>query len=641
MSDFRAGEPKMLDFRSGQTVRATVLHMSEEGEALLSIQGVTVRAKLEQPLPAGKTWLMQVMHTEGELLLRPLTALSDGTPPMTISQLLKSLALPDQPHVRLLLEMMQKAGLPLERKTIDVMMQMMAAKPEHVPLKQWLGASMFALEKQLPLTLETVASLRQVMYGPPLGQTLARFADDLQALLQKGAQTGMRDQAGSSSFSELLARIRDLMARIIHFSAQTVRSGSDSHHSLLSASVSSQVSNHHSAVTSTHAPSHLNPSHPPLSDTAVQGSLNSGLNAGSVHGSETLARNGPEAVWNSGSSLPMEKAKDRPAVQAQETARSVHRILSSIAVTAPSFTASSAETGHPSSVLSEQGANPSASFSKTISASSENVKAAHRSPGPTEANQPPAQQENLATIAANWPPSATVSNGTKENPPVLFQLLRALGLDFEQMLLKQPDAWNGSMMQGANLQMADTLKGLLLQLLHADETPPALREGAQTLIQQITGQQLMFIADRTSSMSHITLVIPLIHVNGNETAMVTIQSRRRKNGSLDAHNCRLLFDLNMHVLGHTMIDVNIVDKNVTLKVFNDFPALEQVLESGKIELKEAIEALGYRLMSIRMDPYPKKEFASNEMHSGQEEEDPDSLLVERLANGYKGVDMRI
>lgn len=123
--------------------------------------------------------------------------------------------------------------------------------------------------------------------------------------------------------------------------------------------------------------------------------------------------------------------------------------------------------------------------------------------------------------------------------------------------------------------------------------------------------------------------------------MVTIQSRRRKNGSLDAHNCRLLFDLNMHVLGHTMIDVNIVDKNVTLKVFNDFPALEQVLESGKIELKEAIEALGYRLMSIRMDPYPKKEFASNEMHSGQEEEDPDSLLVERLANGYKGVDMRI
>ena len=40
------------------------------------------------------------------------------------------------------------------------------------------------------------------------------------------------------------------------------------------------------------------------------------------------------------------------------------------------------------------------------------------------------------------------------------------------------------------LALQDTLKGVLLQVLSSQETPPALKEAAQQLVQHLTGQRL-------------------------------------------------------------------------------------------------------------------------------------------------------
>ncbi|MBW7462294.1 hypothetical protein K0U00_50405, partial [Paenibacillus sepulcri] len=108
--------------------------------------------------------------------------------------------------------------------------------------------------------------------------------------------------------------------------------------------------------------------------------------------------------------------------------------------------------------------------------------------------------------------------------------------------------------------------------------PQALKDTAQQLVQHITGQQLLLTPERTASLfSHVTLFIPMQGQDGSQTASVHIQTRRGRKGELDAENCRLLFDLRMNTLGETVVDVQVVNKIVSLNLWNDHPAIAELL----------------------------------------------------------------
>ncbi len=187
-------------------------------------------------------------------------------------------------------------------------------------------------------------------------------------------------------------------------------------------------------------------------------------------------------------------------------------------------------------------------------------------------------------------------------------------------------------------KVQDTLKGILLQLTAADDVPPALKEAAQQLVQQLTGQQLLLNTDRTAPFAQVTMFVPFKGPDGQETASVQIQSRRGPKGELDASNCRLWFDLDMHSLGPTLVDVHVVDKIVTLKVHNDLEQLAPLVESKREEMATAMSALGYQLLSLKVDAMPVRSSATNENSTGMSDHD---LLQRYAPPDYKGVDMKI
>lgn len=152
----------------------------------------------------------------------------------------------------------------------------------------------------------------------------------------------------------------------------------------------------------------------------------------------------------------------------------------------------------------------------------------------------------------------------------------------------------------------ESLKSALLALVSSDHTPPALKETAQQLVQQITGQQLLLTPERNSSvLTHVTMFIPINNADGKQTASVHIQTRRGRKGELDASNCRLLFNLSMNTLGDTMVDVNVMDKIVSLNLWNDHPAISSLAEGSRNEIAASLQQAGYQLLSLRTTPLPK------------------------------------
>ena len=183
-------------------------------------------------------------------------------------------------------------------------------------------------------------------------------------------------------------------------------------------------------------------------------------------------------------------------------------------------------------------------------------------------------------------------------------------------------------------QAADTLKGVLLQIMSSSEVPPAVKEAASGLVQQLTGQQLLLNTDRTAPFAQVTLFLPLQGPDGQETASVHIQSRRGRKGELDAANCRLWFDLDMKQIGQTLVDVQVVDRIVSLKLHNDHPWVLELLEQRRDDIKTAVESIGYQLSGLRTEPLP-------ELKLSTELANPHSKLVDYVPDAYKGVDYRI
>lgn len=229
------------------------------------------------------------------------------------------------------------------------------------------------------------------------------------------------------------------------------------------------------------------------------------------------------------------------------------------------------------------------------------------------------------------------------------RLLKALGVEHEQQLGRLAGNGNPGSTEGASTEAskaAETLKSLLLSLSAADEAPAQIRESARQLVMQITGQQLLLSPDQSSMFSHMTLMLPLFNKEGSQTAAIHIQSKKGSRGELDAANCHLIFDLNMKSLGSTIVDVQVTDKIVGLRVHNDFPAVRELLEELREEMKEGLEKVGYQLLSMKVLPYPEVPAAGGQrLEQGTGQAYPSAPAL-RGANPYhtkpyKGMDVRV
>ncbi|MFK7695855.1 hypothetical protein [Paenibacillus sp. HJGM_3] len=263
--------------------------------------------------------------------------------------------------------------------------------------------------------------------------------------------------------------------------------------------------------------------------------------------------------------------------------------------------------------------------------------------------------ERLGGAAADWIPRLLRAVGVEHEHTVAKSLLhdggeaktRVVVAGTEILLpggpLDAPESPAAD--NAAQKASAESLKSVLLQLSDADGVPPALKEQVQQALQHVTGQQLLLTPDRGAVMSHITLFVPFYNGAGQQTASIHIQSRKGKKGEIDAHNCRLLFDLRMQAIGDTLVDVQVYDRKVQLQVHNDHPFMLGLLDTYREEIEAALVQSGYSLVTLRCAPFPELQ---PQPLTGTGESEGAPSAAPRSAGAaayhvkpYRGVDFRV
>jgi hypothetical protein len=215
---------------------------------------------------------------------------------------------------------------------------------------------------------------------------------------------------------------------------------------------------------------------------------------------------------------------------------------------------------------------------------------------------------------------------------MMTELFQRLGVQHERSLAQ---AAAGEMALAAGNE--ENVKAALLQVLQhpeADTLPAPLKEHMQQMVHQLTGQQLMLAGNQIdSAFMQIALQLPFPGKENGENAFIQIESRKRGQGGIDPENCRLFFYLSMENIGETMLDVSIVNKILSIQLYNNDEHLAGLVRALRVPLEQNLAEQGYRLSNLRVSPLPAQQ--KNKKPS------PSFTLSSSSLVNYKGVDFRV
>ncbi|MBP1991358.1 hypothetical protein [Paenibacillus eucommiae] len=627
MGELQASDSKTLELKVGQIVKGLVLQLLSDQDALINIGGVQVRAKLETPLMQGDIAMLQVQPESNgsQVVLKPLISSDVQIAEESMKDLLKSFGLKDIPQNRQMLQQIQQEGVPLTKETVKTFAALQSAVPAGVNKQEWTQAAVLAFKRNLPLTMETVAALRQATAGPPVGDVLESLEQQAASVLKE-----QPSQKAAATLTQLLSVITQLRASAA--AAWTARPPEQA-----------------TATASTPAAAQAGD---PAKASATGGTPQ-GPGSGAAAPADARL-----------TASPGEAAGATPAAQRAEAERAAAGLAKpAVGAQAPAATGAARAAMGEAGAAQAQGAEPEAGGepqragspreqpAAAAAGSAAPVRAQAEGAGatppaaPSGAQQaaehgarPAAQQES----ESNWIGKLLKSFGVEHE----HQLSRGLQLHSSKENAAQLAFSQDNLIDGADRPATETLKSLLLQLSTTDDLPAPLKELSQQALQQITGQQLLLSTDRNSMFSHVTLFVPFLDGSGQQSAAVHIQSRKGKRGEVDASNCRLLFDLHMKAMGNTLVDVQVVNKIVSLQVHNDHPLIGELIEGSREEIAASLAKVGYQFFSLKCMPYPQltaaKESDSNRNgQPGQSDGAKVDLKSMYEPKPYKGVDYRI
>jgi hypothetical protein len=612
LADTQLADPKALELKVGQIVKGIVLQLMADQEALVNINGVHVRAKLETPLQQGQSTLLQVQPESdgGQVVLKPLSQSAVPISHESMPDLLRSLGLKDSSASRQIVQQLHQNGFPLTKSNIQQMLPLLQSIPEGLPAGEWTQASFVAFQRGLPLTNTVVHALHRTIFGMPMHEQLSSLEMEISRWtegLRTGAGAGSSTQGSAMEMAAQRTLADKLLALIGNLRSMSSGISSPSPFTT-GGSQAAAAASQQAAV-------------PP--QTVV-------FQANTMQ----IGRPAPGALSHPGiSSDPIIPASMGGTTSAVNTS----------SLTSTTSASSAASTANKAGLTMASAAQSSADDASTMAV-------LNRASSSGTLNQ--AEAGEVARNADHWIP----------------RLLKAVGLDHENQvaklfarltlspaneplagMLNGPQSSAMPQAESSTVSFQESIKSLLLQMQSMDDLPAAVKDQAQQTLQQITGQQLLLQADRGQAFTHFTLFIPIQHGQDGldrQTSAVHIQSRRSKNGALDAENCRLLFDLRMRAIGDTVVDVQIMNKRVSLVILNDHPAVAAAFDMYKDELAAGLERSGYRFLSMKCQPYPMPvENASgiggdstNEPWSDNARAGIASLYQ---VKSYKGVDLRV
>lgn len=608
MGNAAPAEGKTLELRIGQIVRGILMEMLDNGDALMNINGVSVRARLEAELQVGRGTLLQVQpgSNGATIVLKPLADAADIAPDEALKNVLKQFGLPDQKWSYELLRGLRRDGYALDSGTASFFREAASARPAAADPSGWAGAADVAFRRGLNATEGTLTALRQTLFGQPLHEQLNAFTSAFRQWLGDAAATG------AGKLPEWAAGLQRLLADGERLLAQG----------------SAQLAGE--AARSAPAARGELPAQPGQAPAGGQPAVPA----------ETAARSAAALAAAPTAAAAAQTASAAPAPQAAAAAaRLAQGGLAAELATAPLPSGEAAK-------------NPGTGSAAARSPAAEAAVVSQRAEANRSAADPaPSALPRVAQEAAGAAGQAAQRGGDSW----IGRFLQWLGAGHENQLLQAAADGRALPPQGlptamqapggepaqAQQQAADSLKSALLLLAASDEAPPALREAAQSLANHITGQQLLLSSERQNSQpySFMTMFVPMKGQDGDTTATVHVQTRRSRKGEWDADNCRLLFDLRMRHLGSTVVDVQVVDRIVSLKLLNDHPDMADLVEQAREELNAGLRDAGFHLLSLKVQPFP----IAQEAAVGEPAERLPAMqsASEFASKPYRGVDFRV
>lgn len=685
LGDVQNGESRKLELKAGQVVRGVVLQTQGEQEALVQINGVQVRAKLETPLSPGQTATLKVQpeSNSGMIVLKPIDSAEQQASDDTVRQLVKAAGLPDSKWAMEIVRDMKRDGIPMTREVAQALKQVFSAIPKGVDPAEWMQAAAAALKRGLPMTEQTVAAMRQVMFGKPMHVLLDTISHQLtqvagteadgraaepeaaegaanKPILPDGTvKNGAAGGPSATSATALAARVKELLAQAAALQQQAVEgSGGDGLSQEAADSQTHAAANAKTSPAQAEGPLGRQPNTVPTDSKTAPSSMATG-------GHAEVTSNATSGQGNNGR-FTEPAVTGRPAstdsggwlgkmLQVLGVNHEHELLQETTRMRAIETTNASQNSNKPAATGLSTNVNNQAETRSNVDAQGEPIPLPRNGGNGTAPNMVGADMRKPSGTPSSGAASTEVEKAASDMQAegeanaagrltggqngLMRQAIGAEGLRAAPSIPLQNHA------HAAEGITSESLKSALMSLASMDDAPAQLKETAQQLVQQITGQQLLLSPERNGSMlTHLTLFIPLLNQEGSQTASVHVQTKRGPKNELDASNCRLLFDLNLKSIGNTIVDVHVVDKIVNLNVWNDHPLMQTIALGERNAVAAALQQAGYQLLTFKVTAMPDESIKANgssaEGASGGEAAFPPTV-PSYGAKPYKGVDFRI
>ncbi|MBO8171048.1 MAG: flagellar hook-length control protein FliK [Bacillaceae bacterium] len=590
----------------GQIFKGTVLKLLPQNTAQVRIGGLTIHAVLQAPLQVGQQAWMQVQPGTTPVTLRVVEHPGRNTthhklPEPTTEGLLKVFSLPDNKLNRTVLDFMIQEQIPVTKERIQQIATVFRDQGISLQTKQTL---LMALQRELPLTGGTMQALHTFLHGGGFQQQVDHWLKEARSFLtSSGVLSGQRGEESGLFQPESRPPAAGQVSTVTHHPGEQVMSAE---RGVMKQPEGQSAPSTYARLSSTAGRGE------PTQPVVVYGQVHEQTGKQGVSGPNHHTTGQAEKSAYQMGSLP-------PIVPGTSDNTQTNRI---------------GQTSDHAPAVTGSGTRPVEWVGRLFQL----LSGYHRDPDPFVSEG--RRTENPTPALSPIEGAKVASHSGKE--PVIKSFYQELGMEHEKNLLRmsmlqmgEPTGETGRMQLQTDPHMKENVKHLLLKLVQSDaDIPVSLRESSQNLLNHITGQQLMMHQSQDQAIIQLLLQIPFFFGDGNQ-ATVQMESRQTKNGGVDPENCRMLFHLDMEHLGETVMDVQIVNKQVTMKIYTEHDQeqasrIENLIRDEQKALEENLKKEGYQLVSIQhkfRDPEQATHIAQGS--------NPYSF------SSYQGVDIRI
>ncbi|MFD1067589.1 hypothetical protein [Oceanobacillus locisalsi] len=148
-------------------------------------------------------------------------------------------------------------------------------------------------------------------------------------------------------------------------------------------------------------------------------------------------------------------------------------------------------------------------------------------------------------------------------------------------------------------------KHLLLEMLQNNGGGPG-RENAQQLVHLLNGMQINNLHDNSYVMQ-ANIQIPSQKFGLSKDIDLHFEGKKTADGNIDPEYCRIIFDLELHKMKETIVDLHVHKNALAITIYNDQDTTPILVDKLRPDLQEALDKMNYQVTSVICKPYTEGE----------------------------------